>query len=332
MNDTNSGANASSTYDQTVSDIRPGVRYSGRLLVRESNLRKSANGKAFVDLRLCDRTGIVPAKIWDPPKDKAVPPPGLVFKVTGKGDEYNGHIQLKIDSITPAPDADPAEFVIAAPESPESMLAEIRATAAELRDESLMRITLKLLEYAEATGRLSTAPAAKSMHHAERGGLLHHTVMMLRAAKAFCTVYKFLDKDLLYAGVIAHDLGKIDEMESDSLGAVDSYSRDGRLVGHIVRGVTTIERAAAETNASREKTTLLQHMVLSHHGVPEFGSPVPPKFPEALVLSTIDRLDAHLFAMHDALKNVKPGEFSEPVFALDRTELYKPSHRPDARA
>lgn len=326
MNDTNSQTSASAAYNQTVSDIRPGVRYSGLLLVRESNLRKSVNGKSFVDLRLCDRTGVVPAKIWDPPKDKAVPPPGVVFKVTGKGDEYNGHIQLKIDSVEPAQNVDPAEFVIAAPESPETMLAEIRATAAELRDEALMRITQKLLDYAEATGRLATAPAAKSMHHAERGGLLHHTVMMLRAAKAFCSVYKFLDKDLLYAGVIAHDLGKLDEMNSDSLGAVDSYSRDGRLVGHIVRGVVTIERAAAETGAAREKATLLQHMVLAHHGVPEFGSPVPPKFPEALVLSTIDRLDAHLFAMHAALKNVKPGEFSEPVFALDRAELYKPGN------
>lgn len=324
---------ASSSYRQTVSDIRPGVRFSGPLLVRESKLLTTANGKPFVDLRLSDKTGIVPAKIWDPPRDKQPPAPGTLIQVEGKGDEYNGHIQLKIDSLSAVP-ADAGypleEFVVAAPEKPENMLREIRETAEALRDEDYRTLATAFLDAAETTGKLLTAPAAKAMHHAERGGLLHHTVMMLRAAKKLCEVYRFLNKDLLYAGVMVHDLAKLAEMKSDELGAVEGYTRDGKLIGHIIRGVTTIDRLGREKGVPTEKSQLLQHLVLSHHGDPEFGSPVPPLCPEALVLSTIDRLDAHLFAMVDALDKTEPGGFSAPVFALGKIELYRPSVTPPA--
>ena len=235
-----------SSYEQTVSDIRANVRFEGWLLVQKAEMRATANGKRFLDLSLVDRTGAVPAKWWD----YAGEPPavGTVVRVRGLGNEYNGHLQLRIDSLAPARPEDgrsAADFVPAAPETPESMLAEVSATAAALRDPSLRAIVLRLLASANEGGRLLSAPAAKSMHHATLGGLLHHTVMMLRVAKAVAGVYRFLDKDLLFAGVIAHDLGKLDEMNANDLGLVDGYTRDGRLVGHIVRGVVNIERAAA---------------------------------------------------------------------------------------
>ena len=312
----------SQPYRQTVSDIKPGVRFSGRLLVRAAQVQSSKNGKPFLVLSLVDSTGGIQAKVWDWAGDP--PAAGTIKQIEGRGDEYNGHLQLRIDKMAPA-EGDPAEFVPAAPETTQNMLAEISATVDELRDESLRKIVRQLLDWALANN-LAAAPAAKTMHHATRGGLLHHTVMMLRAAKSLAAVYRFLDKDLLYAGVVAHDLAKLDEMETDSLGLVSDYTRDGRLVGHIVRGVVNIEKAAACTGAARERATLLQHLVLSHHGEAEFGSPVPPKCPEALVLSAIDRLDAKLYQMHDALKGVKPGEFSPGVWALDRVEIYKPEN------
>ena len=311
-------------YSQTVSDIRPNVRFEGWLLVKESQMRATANGKKFLDVSLVDRTGAVPAKWWDYSGEP--PAVGTVVRVRGLGNEYNGHLQLRIDSLAPAKPEDgksPSDFIPAAPETPESMLAEVRATAGALRDDSLRAIVGKLLDWACEGGRLLSAPAAKTMHHATLGGLLHHTVTMLRAAKALAEVYRFLDKDLLFAGVIAHDLGKLDEMNTSSIGLVDGYTVDGRLVGHIVRGVVSVERAAAETGADREKALLLQHMVLSHHGDAEFGSPVPPKIPEAEVLSFVDRLDAKLYQMVAALKGVKPGEFSPPVWGLDHAEIYK---------
>ena len=318
---------ASESYRQTVSDIRPNVRFDGWLLVKEATPRTTANGKKFLDLALVDRTGSIPAKWWD---FAGTPPaPGAVVRVKGLGNEYNGHLQLRVDALAEAKPEDglsPKDFMPAAPETPDSMLREITGTASSLRDPSLRAIVTFLLDEANAGGRLLTAPAAKSMHHAELGGLLHHTVMMLRAAKALAEVYRFLDKDLLYAGVIAHDLGKLDEMSTSPLGLVDGYTTDGRLIGHIVRGVVNVERAAAATDASRERATLLQHLILSHHGDAEFGSPVPPKCPEAEALSMIDRLDAKLFQMHAALQGVKPGEFSAPVWGLDKAEIYRPSN------
>jgi len=161
------------------------------------------------------------------------------------------------------------------------------------------------------------------MHHAERGGLLHHMTTMLRAANAIMTVYPKLNPSLLISGVIIHDLAKIDEMDADALGLVADYSIDGKLLGHIVRGVVNIQAAAEKTGASRAKALLLQHMVLSHHGIPEYGSPMAPKFPEAEVLNTIDTLDARLYEMDEALSRAMPGGFSEKVWGLDNRQLYR---------
>ncbi len=315
-------APASEPYRQTVSDIRPNLKFSGRLLVRAAQVQTAKNGKPFLVLSLVDATGGVQAKIWDWSGEP--PAPGTILQIDGRGDEYNGHLQLRVERQKPV-EGDPAEFVPAAPETPDSMYAEISATVDALRDESIRKIVRQLLDWALAANLLS-APAAKTMHHATRGGLLHHTVTMLRAAKALADVYRFLDKDLLYAGVVVHDLAKLDEMAVDSLGLVSDYTRDGRLVGHIVRGVVNVEKAAACTGADRERATLLQHLVLAHHGEAEFGSPVPPKCPEALVLSAIDRLDAKLFQMREALRATEPGAFSAPVWALDRIEIYKPEN------
>ncbi|MBR1587937.1 MAG: HD domain-containing protein [Kiritimatiellae bacterium] len=313
-------------YVQTVSDVRDGLPWRGWLLVKDSGVRAAANGKKFLDLHLVDRTGSVQAKVWDFSGEP--PPVGAVVKVEASGNAYNGHLQLKVSRFREARPEDaknPADYVPAAPDKPETMLEEVLATARELRDGSLRGIVLRLLEKAGAGGALLTAPAAKSMHHAELGGLLHHTTTMLRAAKALCGVYRFLDKDLLYAGVIVHDLGKLSEMRSGSLGLVEEYTADGRLVGHIVRCVADIELAAAECGASRERATLLQHMVLSHHGDAQFGSPVPPKCAEAEALSMIDRLDAKLFQMQAAVRGVEPGGFSPPVWGLDKVEVYRPA-------
>ena len=153
--------------------------------------------------------------------------------------------------------------------------------------------------------------------------LLHHTTTMLRAANAIMSVYPQLNASLLIAGVIVHDLAKIDEMDADTLGLVSDYSVDGKLIGHIVRGVVNIQLAAEKTKANPGKALLLQHMVLSHHGIPEYGSPLAPKFPEAEVLNTIDTLDARLYEMDEALSRAIPGGFSEKVWGLDNRQLYR---------
>lgn len=305
-----------------LADIKRDDRFEGYLIVRSAEQRASANGKNYLDMTLADKSGSINAKMWD----GTVQPPlaGSIVKVRATGNEFNGRMQLRVEKIRAAESRDAVDMstlIPCAPRDPKEMLDEVVRAADHIADPDLRKITCELLD--RAGDKLLTFPAAKQMHHAERGGLLHHTTTMLRAANAIMTVYPQLNANLLTAGVIVHDLAKIDEMDADTLGLVSDYSVDGKLIGHIVRGVVNIQLAAEKTKASPGKALLLQHMVLSHHGIPEYGSPLAPKFPEAEVLNTIDTLDARLYEMNEALSRAIPGGFSEKVWGLDNRQLYR---------
>ena len=305
-----------------LSDIKRDDRFEGYLIVRSDEQRASANGKNYLDMTLADKSGSINAKMWD----GTVQPPlaGSIVKVRATGNEFNGRMQLRVEKIRVAESRDQVDMsalIPCAPRDPNEMLGEVVRAADHIADPDLRRITCELLD--RAGDKLLTFPAAKQMHHAERSGLLHHTTTMLRAANAIMSVYPQLNASLLIAGVIVHDLAKIDEMDADTLGLVSDYSVDGKLIGHIVRGVVNIQLAAEKTKANPGKALLLQHMVLSHHGIPEYGSPLAPKFPEAEVLNTIDTLDARLYEMDEALSRAIPGGFSEKVWGLDNRQLYR---------
>ena len=305
-----------------LADIKRDDRFEGYLIVRSAEQRASANGKNYLDMTLADKSGSINAKMWD----GTVQPPlaGSIVKVRATGNEFNGRMQLRVEKIRAAESRDAVDMstlIPCAPRDPKEMLDEVVRAADHIADPDLRKITCERLD--RAGDKLLTFPAAKQMHHAERGGLLHHTTTMLRAANAIMTVYPQLNASLLTAGVIVHDLAKIDEMDADTLGLVSDYSVDGKLIGHIVRGVVNIQLAAEKTKASPGKALLLQHMVLSHHGIPEYGSPLAPKFPEAEVLNTIDTLDARLYEMDEALSRAIPGGFSEKVCGLDNRQLYR---------
>ena len=305
-----------------LADIKRDDRFEGYLIVRSAEQRASKKRKNYLDMTLADKSGSINAKMWD----GTVQPPlaGSIVKVRATGNEFNGRMQLRVEKIraTESRDAvDMSTLIPCAPRDPKEMLDEVVRAADHIADPDLRKITCELLD--RAGDKLLTFPAAKQMHHAERGGLLHHTTTMLRAANAIMTVYPQLNASLLTAGVIVHDLAKIDEMDADTLGLVSDYSVDGKLIGHIVRGVVNIQLAAEKTKASPGKALLLQHMVLSHHGIPEYGSPLAPKFPEAEVLNTIDTLDARLYEMNEALSRAIPGGFSEKVWGLDNRQLYR---------
>ena len=305
-----------------LSDIKRDDRFEGYLIVRSAEQRASANGKNYLDMTLADKSGSINAKMWD----GTVQPPlaGSIVKVRATGNEFNGRMQLRVEKIRVAESRDQVDMsalIPCAPRDPNEMLGEVVRAADHIADPDLRRITCELLD--SAGDKLLTFPAAKQMHHAERSGLLHHTTTMLRAANAIMSVYPQLNASLLIAGVIVHDLAKIDEMDADTLGLVSDYSVDGKLIGHIVRGVVNIQLAAEKTKANPGKALLLQHMVLSHHGIPEYGSPLAPKFPEAEVLNTIDTLDARLYEMDEALSRAIPGGFSEKVWGLDNRQLYR---------
>lgn len=312
----------------TVSLLRKDMRFEGFLLVRSSEQRTSNAGNKYLDMNLTDRTGEINCKLWD---GNVMPPPaGSVVKVRGMVQEYNGRMQLRIERIRQATDSDQVELsrlVPCAPEKSEDMLKEIDDTIDRFESEPLRRITREMIRL--AGDKLAWFPAAQRLHHAERSGLLHHTTGMLHTAEHIIKAYPFLHGDLLRAGVILHDLSKIQEMKSDELGNVTDYTRDGLLIGHLVRGVATLHEAALNTGVTGELVVLLEHMIISHHGEAEYGSPRQPMFPEAEVLHWIDLLDARMNEMQGIMERVPAGAFSEKIWSLDR-RLYHPYYEDGA--
>ena len=257
------------------------------------------------------------------------PPPAVhVIRLRGMMLEYNGRPQLRVDKLRLATDADDYEMdalTPCAPLPPDEMLDYIKGRVDAFTDDELKALVLKRLE--ECSDKLSYYPAASKLHHAERSGLLHHTSTMLRAAEAICQIYPTLDGELLAAGVILHDLCKITEMQADAIGLVSDYTAEGMLIGHLVQGVSELDRCGRELNVRHELLMMLEHMILSHHDLPEYGSPKPPMFPEAEVLHVLDLLDARIFEMNRELQNAQPGGFTERIWSLDR-KLYRRKEPP----
>ncbi len=314
----------------TVSQLAQNMRFEGFLLVRSAEKKTDRNGRDYVDMSLVDRTGEINSKIWNWTAEDHLPPSGSAILLRGLVQEYNGRLQLRVEKWRPAEERDGLDMnrlVPCAPREPGEMRDEIEETLASFENQSLRRITEEMLRM--AGDRLNWYPAAQRMHHAERSGLLHHTTDMLRLARGVLAVYPWLNRDLLLAGVILHDLGKTEEMISDPAGNVTDYTREGQLLGHLVRGITNLEHAAEKTGVGGETVVLLEHMLLSHHGEPEYGSPRPPMFPEAEALHWIDMMDARMNTMKTAFDKTPEGAFSEKVISLER-RVYHPKYTEDA--
>ena len=294
----------------TVSQLVKDLRFEGFLLVRSSDQRTGSNGSKYLDMNLTDRTGEINCKMWD--GTVAPPPAGTVIKVRGLVQEYNGRTQLRVERMRPAQEEDHVDLsrlVPCAPEKPEDMLREINDAIDRFASEDLQKLVREMLRM--AGDRLMWFPAGQRLHHAERSGLLHHTTGMLRLAEHVIEAYPFLHGDLLRAGVILHDLSKISEMKSDEMGNVSDYTRDGLLIGHLVRGVAQLAQAAKNVGVEGEMVVLLEHMIISHHGEAEYGSPRQPMFPEAEMLHYLDMIDARMYDFRKALAEVNEGGFSD---------------------
>jgi 3'-5' exoribonuclease len=191
----------------------------------------------------------------------------------------------------------------------------------KIENEDIRKIVETIID--EKGEKIMHYPAAKKNHHAVRSGLLYHTTTMLRAGEKLSEIYTFINTDLLYGGIILHDMAKVDEMDASELGIVSDYTVEGQLLGHIIEGIKRIELAAEKIGADKEVTMLLQHMILSHHYEAEYGSPKKPMIPEAQLLHYLDILDASLYDMNKALGETKEGEFSSSIYSLDKRRIYK---------
>lgn len=293
------------------------------MYIKSSTKAVASNGKPFLTLILSDKTGEIEAKLWDVSEEDERSFVGeSTVKIQGEIQNYRGRSQLKIRTIRLTTELDSiniSDLIQTAPLSQEDMMEKVTRFIFEMRNPNIQRVTRHLLK--KYQDDFLTFPAATKNHHEFLSGLAYHVVSMLDLAKAIADLYPKLDKDLLYAGVILHDLGKVMELS----GPVSTvYTVEGNLIGHITIMVNEIGKAAEELGIKGEEIMILQHLVLSHHGKAEWGSPKPPLVREAEVLHYIDNIDAKINMMDRALEKVKPGEFTERVFALENRSFYKP--------
>lgn len=314
--------------DIYIADIKVNQDITSYFIVKKSEIKVGSNRKAYLDLLLADSTGEISAKKWDI-VDEEMPglkkiEPGKIIKVRAIVNEWNGMKQLRITRIRHTGAEDNlvmTDYIKAAPEDAAGMYNYIHGKAEEFLDEDLRTLCLKVLD--DNREKLMYYPAAQKNHHAEMAGLLYHVKRMLMMGEYACRVYTNLNKELVMAGVILHDMEKLNEIESNELGISSGYSFEGKMLGHLVQGVKAIDRLAEELNIPREKAIMLEHMMLTHHYEPEFGSPKKPLFPEAEMLHYLDMVDAKMFDMQEALDKTEPGEFSDRVWTLDNRTLYK---------
>ena len=311
-----------------VSDLKKDKEVIDFFMIKSVSVKTGSTGKPYLDVVLGDRTGEINGKKWDVGASDHLLKEKDIVKIIATVNEFNYQLQLKIQRIRKAlpetiPDdvMDMGDFVKAAPEDPDEMYNYIMDTCLSFEDDDYRALCRKTLE--DNKEKLMYYPAASKNHHAELGGLLYHTKRMLMNGERVCEVYKNLNRDLLLAGVIMHDMQKLFEIDADTDGMSSGYSFEGQLLGHIVMGVKYVDELSLKLNIGTEKRIMMEHMILSHHYEPEYGSPKKPLFPEAEVLHYLDILDARMYDMEEALKNTEPGGFSDRVWTLDNRRIYK---------
>lgn len=308
-----------------VKDIRPGEKVNAPFLVAEKNLAFSQKGAPYLNLRLKDKTGQIEGKVWENAMewDKAFKK-GDVIHVHSRAVSYRDAVQLSIQEVKAADDGeiDPDDFFPAARRNAEEMFAELLVFAEQVGTPSLKSLLEAFLRDEEIARLFKKAPAAKGFHHIYAGGLLEHTLSVTRLLMVVTEHYEGVNRDLVITGGILHDIGKIYEFTYDR---VVDYSDQGRLVGHIVIGVEMLdEKIRTIGDFPRQLAMELRHILLSHHGVLEYGSPKRPKTIEALIVHHIDDLDAKVAAFREFI-DASPADESDwtPFHRLLDRFIYK---------
>ena len=286
-----------------VQDCQPNDRLTSFFLVQAKEVRfKKNSGEPYLSLTLSDRTGQIEAKMWDGVEEIVDSFDRDSFiKVKANIQLYRDKPQMIVQKLRVAEESeiDLADYVPHTKRDIDEMFTELRDAVNSFQNPHLRALVRSFLDDEEIAPRLRVAPAAKSLHHAVVGGLLEHVCSLMNLARLVASNYDYLDVDLLQTGVVLHDIGKIDELTYErSFG----YSSEGQLLGHITICIQMIERKCAQLpDFPPRLKSLVEHMVLSHHGRYEFGSPKLPCFPEALALSYIDDLDSKLESMRAAM-------------------------------
>lgn len=295
------------------------------VLIKNADVRLAKNGKKFIAFTFQDTSGTVDGKFWDASEDEIKRfEPGKVVFLQGKRELYNGNPQVKILHLRLANADEPqdaTQYMERAPMQKDELEQEINDTLFEITNPHWNRIVRFLLNKYQK--EFFEYPAAKRNHHAFASGLAYHTVSMLRLGKAIVKEYPDLNASLLYAGIILHDMGKVIELSGPMS---TEYTLVGNLVGHLVLVDEEITKAcmALKLDESQEDIVVLRHMVLAHHGLLEYGSPVRPRIMEAEILHQIDNLDASMQMMLTSIRQAQPGEYTDRIFGMDNRSFYVP--------
>ncbi|HFI0464101.1 TPA: 3'-5' exoribonuclease YhaM family protein [Streptococcus suis] len=309
-------------------DVKNNEEFGLYVLIKSADVRVARNGNPFIAFVFQDRSGSMEGMYWSAsPEEVDRFQAGRVVFLKGERDSYQGKAQVKIRQMRLAdqgePD-DPSLYVERIAMKKEDIAEELNEALFLIREPNIVRVVRKILSMVEEDFYLY--PAAKRHHHALAGGLSFHTLSMVRIARALLKIYPDLNASLLIAGIILHDIGKTIELSGPTS---TDYTLKGKLMGHIVIMSELIEKACQEigVNSDNESIILLKHVVLSHHGKLEYGSPVQPQLMEAELVHQIDMLDANVNMMTTALSKVEAGDYSEPIFPMDRRILYKPKFK-----
>lgn len=309
-----------------VSDLRPGEDVVSIFLVQAKDVRQKKTGDPYLSLTLMDKSGDVDAKMWDNVAEvmETFSQDDFV-KVKGRVQVYQNRIQFTIHRLQPADEAeiDFADYFPASKRDPEEMFAELRSMIAGMDNPHLKSLLNAVFDDEKIAEAYKRAPAAKSVHHAFLGGLLEHVLSVCHLCRTTAVHYHFIDNDLMIAGAVLHDIGKIEEL---SYQRGFNYTDDGQMLGHIVIGLRMVgEKLSAMPDFPPRLRTLVEHMIVSHHGVMEFGSPKVPVFPEALLLHYLDNIDSKMENMRSVIaKDLQmDGAWTSYSPPLERTILKK---------
>jgi 3'-5' exoribonuclease len=309
-----------------VNELKPDQIITSSFLVCSKEIRQNKKGDAYLSLQLGDRTGELDAKMFDKiaevrdafERDDFVEVKGLI-------QIYHNRPQLTLHTIHRMDErlVDFADYFPASARDPNEMWGELRQIAASIENPHLHRLVAALLDDEEIAARYRRAPAAKQIHHAYLGGLLEHVLSVCGLARMAASHYPNIDADLLLTGAILHDIGKIYELNYER---AFSYSDEGQLLGHMLIAVRLVsDKLRGIPDFPPRLRTLVEHMIISHHGELEFGSPKTPVFPEALLLHYLDNLDSKMECMRHLVQADQQlvGNFTNYSPALERVVLKK---------
>jgi 3'-5' exoribonuclease len=308
-----------------IENLKVGEKITSAFLVAEKNLAYSQKGAPYLNLRLKDKTGEIDGKVWDNAGEwDGQFKKGDIVQVCGRTLSYKNSLQLSVLELKRLTDdqIDLTDYFPAAKQAADEMFAELMAYVEKIQTPCLKDLLNAFFQDEKTKTLFKKAPAAKGFHHVYLGGLLEHTLSVTKLLDMTIQHYQDVNRDLLLTGGLLHDIGKIYEFDYDRL---VQYSNEGRMIGHIVIGVEMVNAKMAMIEDFPKKLAMeLRHLILSHHGMLEFGSPKRPKTLEALIVHHIDDLDAKVNAFKTFIDDAPEDETSwTPFHKLLERYLYK---------